>query len=135
MQALLQRVEVETPRRGDDDFAVHDAAIGQAGQQRLVQLGKVAIERPEVTALDEHVATAAKHDGAKAIPFGLVKKSVALWQLVGEFGEHRLDRRRQWKRVHVRSARRRVERARQRLLRDAVLRDLAAVYEEDRDLQ
>ena len=30
------------------------AAVGQAGQQRVVQLGKVAVERPQVAALDEH---------------------------------------------------------------------------------
>ena len=41
MQPLLQRVEVETARRGDDDLSINDAAIGQSGQQRVVQFGKV----------------------------------------------------------------------------------------------
>ena len=56
MQPHLQRVEVEAARRRDHDLAVDDAAVRQAGEQRVVQLGKVAIERPQVAALDEQLA-------------------------------------------------------------------------------
>ena len=67
---------------------------GSRSSKRLVQLGKVAVERPQVAALDEHVARAAKDDRAKAVPLRLVEKAVAGGQLVGELREHRLDRRR-----------------------------------------
>ena len=86
MQPHLQRIEVEPARRGDDDLAVEHAAVGQACEQRVVQLRKVAVERPQVAALDEHVVAAAEHDGAEAVPFRLVEEPVA----VGE------SRRRAW---------------------------------------
>src|SRR5262245_63539984 len=54
VQPQLQRLEIEPAGRGDYDLAVDDAAIGQPLEQRGVQLGKVAIERPQVAALDEH---------------------------------------------------------------------------------
>src|SRR5690349_1068378 len=52
MQPHLQRIEVEPPRGGDDDLAVDDRAVGNARGERLVQLGEVAVERPEIAALD-----------------------------------------------------------------------------------
>ncbi len=92
MQAQLQRVEIETVRRGDDDLAVDDAAVRQAQRQRVVQLGEVAIERPQVAALDEHLLAATEHDGAEAVPLRLVEEG-AVRDLLGQLGEHRLDRR------------------------------------------
>src|SRR5688572_3608408 len=50
MQPKLEDVEIESVRRRDDDFSVHDAAVGQVRQKNVVQLGKVPIERPQVTA-------------------------------------------------------------------------------------
>ena len=55
--------------RRDHDLAVDDAAVGSAASKRVVQLGEVAVERPQVAALDIHVALAAKDDGAEAVPF------------------------------------------------------------------
>ena len=57
-----------------------------------MQLGKVAVQGPQVAALDEQLAAAAEHDGAKAVPLGLEEESFRGRQLVGELGEHRLDR-------------------------------------------
>ena len=92
MQSQLQGVEVEAARRGDDDLAVDDAVVREdSRQQRVVQLGKVPIERPQVAALDEHLAAAAKDDGAKAVPLRLVEERAAGRQRVGELREHRLD--------------------------------------------
>ena len=45
MQAELERVEVEAVWCGDDDLAIDDAAGGQQVEQRLMQVGKIAIER------------------------------------------------------------------------------------------
>ncbi len=56
MQPLLQGVEVEPVGADDDDLAVDDAAGRQPREQRLAQLGEVAIERAQVAALDRHVA-------------------------------------------------------------------------------
>ena len=67
---------------------------GSRREQRVVQLGKIAIERPQVAALDEDVGRAAKDDRAKAVPLRLVQERWPRRQLVGQLREHRLDRRR-----------------------------------------
>src|SRR5262245_21766070 len=74
----------------DDDLAVHYGTLGQTFEQRLVQLRKVAIERPEVTALDVELIVAAEDDGAKPIPLRFVQE-IAGRELFGELGEHRFD--------------------------------------------
>jgi hypothetical protein len=53
-----------------------------------VQLGKIAVERPQVAALDEHVGGSAEHDGAEAVPLGLEQEIARGRELVGELGEH-----------------------------------------------
>ena len=69
MEPQLQRVEIQALARGDDhDLAVDHAVLRQALEQRIVQLGKVAVERPRVAALDVHARAAAEHDGAEAVP-------------------------------------------------------------------
>ena len=73
MKPQLKGVEIETAGRGDHDLAIDHAAIGQAGEERRVQLGKVPVERPQVAALDEHVPAATEDDGAKPVPFRLVE--------------------------------------------------------------
>ncbi len=102
MQPHLQRVEIEAMRRGDDDLAV-EHTLGQRRQQCVVQIRKVAIERPQVAALDEEVRWPAKHDCAKAVPFRFVQEAIAGGQLLGELCQHRLDRRLNGKRGHKRS--------------------------------
>ena len=67
---------------------------GSLSRKSVVQLGKVAIERPQVAALDEDVGLAAKDDRAEAVPLRLEQEAVARGELVGELREHRLDRRR-----------------------------------------
>src|SRR3954470_8240236 len=80
-------------RRSDDDLTIEDAAIGQALEQRFVQLWKVSVERPQVAALDENIPFAPKHDRAKTVPFGLIQKVFFGWQGVCPLREHGLDRR------------------------------------------
>ena len=70
---------------------------GSAGEKQVVQLREVAIQRPQVAALDEDVVAAAIDDGAKAVPLGLVEQIAARRQRVGQLGQHRLDRRRNGK--------------------------------------
>ena len=59
-----------------------------------MQLGEVAIERPQVAALDEDVRVAAEHDGAEAVPLRLEEEARRFGQRLGQLGQHRLDRRR-----------------------------------------
>ena len=92
MQPQLQRVEVEPFRRRDHDLAVDDAVGRKSGEQRVVQLGEVAIERPQVAALHEQVACPAKHDRPEAVPFRLEKKRALFRQHVRQLREHGLDR-------------------------------------------
>src|SRR5438477_439659 len=65
MQAQLQRVEIEAARGGDDDLAVEHAALRQPLEQRVVQLGKVAIERTRIAALDEELRAAVEYQRAE----------------------------------------------------------------------
>ncbi len=96
MKPHLERVEIEPVGRGDHDLAVHHTAVRQPGQKGLMELRKVAIERPEVPTLDEDLGSAAKDDRAKPVPFGLVQKRPR-GELLCELREHRLDRRRDGK--------------------------------------
>ena len=93
MQAHLQRVEVQPVRRRDDDFPVDDAAVGQVSEHGGVYVGEIAIQRPQLPALNVGAAAAAKDDGAEAVPFRLEEHTLALGKLRRELGEHRLDRR------------------------------------------
>src|SRR5579864_9152226 len=95
MEPELQRVEIQPVRRRDDDLAVHDAAGGQLRQEGLVQFRKVAVQRPEVAALDKDVRGSAEHDRAKSVPFRFVQPAVPLGQRLGRGGKHRLNRRRE----------------------------------------
>ena len=65
---------------GDDDLAVEDAALGQGGPQRVGQLREVAVERLEVARLGEDLVAVAEHEGAEAVPLGLVQPAVAVGQ-------------------------------------------------------
>src|SRR5207247_10793429 len=68
----LQRVEIEPVGRRDHDLAVDDTAVRQIGKTGRVELGKVAIERPQVPALNEYLGSATKYDRPKSIPLGLI---------------------------------------------------------------
>ncbi len=92
MQPHLQGIEIQPVSGGDHDLAVDDASVGQLREQDLVQLGKVAIERLEVAALDEELGAVAKDNGAKAIPLGLEQEVAFGWDRICELGEHRFDR-------------------------------------------
>ena len=59
-----------------------------------MQLGEVAVERPQVAALDEDVGVAAEDDGAEAVPLRLEQEVARVGQRLGQLGQHRLDRRR-----------------------------------------
>jgi 5'-3' exonuclease len=93
MQTKLERIEVEPVRRRDDDLAVDDRTIGQPGDKRRVQLGEIAVQRPQIPALDEDVVSTAKDDRAEAVPLRFVQKLVTLGQVGRQLREHRLDRR------------------------------------------
>ena len=81
VQAHLQRVEVQPVSRGDDDFPVDDAAVGQLREDGVVHVGEIAIQRPQLPALDVGAAAAAKDDGAEAVPFRLEEHTFALGKL------------------------------------------------------
>ena len=65
---------------------------GQLRQQRLDQLGEVAVERLLVAALDQDLVAVAEDERAKAVPLGLEDPAVPGGQLADALGEHRQDR-------------------------------------------
>src|SRR5262249_46861445 len=91
VQPELQPIEVESMRGHDDDFAVDDDAGWKLFQQRVVKLGEIAIERPEIAALDVDVRRTAKHDGAKPVPLRFVEKVAISRQRICQLRQHRLD--------------------------------------------
>src|SRR5262245_66618273 len=93
MEPHLQRVEVETAPGRDDNLAVDDAAVRELFNQSVMQFGKVAIEGTKIAALDVDVSAPAKHDCAESVPLRLVQERTFWRELLGQFGEHRLDRR------------------------------------------
>jgi hypothetical protein len=93
VDAQQQRVEVQAARPGDHHLPVQDAAWWQCGAQRGREFGEVAVERLLVAALDEDLVAVAEDDGSKAVPLGLVLPARADRNLVGQLGQHRLDRR------------------------------------------
>jgi hypothetical protein len=93
VQSQLKSVEVEPARSRDHDLTVDDATIGQAAQEGVVQLGKVAVERPQLAALNEDIRAATEHDGPKSVPLRLVQEGAIDRELFRQLGEHRLERR------------------------------------------
>src|ERR1700678_4269074 len=89
MYALLERLEVETARSGDDDLAVEHAALRKLLFEHRDQLGEVTVERFGVAALDQHLVAVAKHQRAKAVPLGLEAPGIAGGNFGDAFGEHR----------------------------------------------
>src|SRR5258706_2329783 len=88
-----ERLELEPALTGDDDLPVEHAAIRERGQQRRVELRKVAIQRLQVTRLDVRLVAVAEDDRPEAVPLRLEEPAVALRQAIGRFGQHRLERR------------------------------------------
>lgn len=88
MQPHLQPAEVEPLLGRHHDLAVHHDAGRQLVEQHRVQVGEIAIERPQVTTLDEHIVRAAKYDRAKPVPFGLEQEVAAVRNLLGDLSEH-----------------------------------------------
>ena len=89
MDPLLERLEVERTVTHQDHLAVEDATLGQRATQRLGELREVPVERLLVAALGDDRVAVAKDDRAEAVPLGLVEV-VALREVLGELGEHRL---------------------------------------------
>src|SRR5918999_2288033 len=94
MDAQQERVEVEAPiGSGDDDLAVDDEPRRRVADraQRRLELREVSVQGLEVTRLDVELLPVAEGDGSEAIPFRLVAPAIAIWNLRGRLGEHRLD--------------------------------------------
>ena len=77
MNPQKQRLEVESLRTDDDDLAVDDTALRKCCQQRIDELGKVAVHRLLVAALQQNVVAIAEHQSAKAIPLRFELPAVA----------------------------------------------------------
>ena len=93
MNAQLQCLKFKTTFRGDYNFAVEHAACGQLRAQCLEQLGKIAIQRFLITALDEDLVPIAEDQSAEAIPLRLKDPGLAHRQFAHSLGKHRQDRR------------------------------------------
>jgi len=89
----LQGVEIEAPRGRDHHLAVHHASGRQARKEHVVHLREIAVERPEIAALDEDVVVAAEHESAKTVPFRLVEEATAVGHGSRDLRQHRIDRR------------------------------------------
>src|SRR5512145_1653271 len=95
MQPKLQRVEIETAVCDYDDLAVEYAPFRQLRPQCHQQLGKVAVQRFFVAALNEDLVLIAENQCAEAIPLRLEDPASFLRQTADALCEHR-----QYRRVH-----------------------------------
>ena len=92
MEPELECVEVETVRRGYDDFAVDDRSRRKPLEECVVQLGEITVERPQIAALDIDVSVGTECDSPEAVPLGLEDEAIAGRQCLGQLGEHGFDR-------------------------------------------
>jgi hypothetical protein len=97
MQPQLERVEVEPGRGRDDDLPIDHAVRREPLEQGVVQLGEVAVQRPQVAALDVDVRCPPKDDGPEAVPLRLVQEGALRRDRLGQCCEHRRDGGRQRK--------------------------------------
>src|SRR5262245_11857579 len=91
MEPKLQRIEVESALRHDHDLTVDHAATRQPLDQGVVQVREVAVEWPQVPALNIDISAVAKDDRAEAVPFWLEQKRSGCRQGIRQPGEHGLD--------------------------------------------
>ncbi len=91
MESHLQPAEIEPARRRHHDLAVQHDAARQLLEEDGMQLGKVAVQGPQVAALDVHIIGTAENDRAKPVPLGLEQKIAVRRDLGGDFGEHGFD--------------------------------------------
>ena len=94
MKPHLQGIEIKPVECGNHDFTVKHAAVSQGAEKRIVQLGKVPIERSQIAALNEDLTRAAKDNRPKPVPLRFVEEGVANRKLRSGLRKHRLDRRR-----------------------------------------
>ena len=91
MKPELKRIEIKPMCSGNHDLAIEHAIGRQIVEQRLPQLGKVAVKRAQIPALNVEVGLMSKDDRAKPVPLRLVKKATSLGQRLRQFRQHRLD--------------------------------------------
>ena len=68
--------------------------LGSACASARSSSGKVAVQRPQVAALEVDLVAVAKHQRAKAVPLGLEQEAALVRKLIGDLGQHGFDRRR-----------------------------------------
>jgi hypothetical protein len=90
---LEQIVERERSVLRHDDLAIEDEVISLQAERRLDQIGKIARQWAAGLGLKNDLASIAKDEAAKAVPFGLVQPAVS--------GRDRVDR----ERLHWREGR------------------------------
>ena len=76
-------------RRRDHDLAVEHAARRELREQRLAQVGEVAVQRLLVAALEQQLVPVAEDERAKAVPLRLEDPVRAVGDPVRALGEHR----------------------------------------------
>ncbi len=86
-----ERVEVEPPGAGDHDLAVDHGPIGEGGAKRPLELREVAVQRPQVAALQQELVAGAEDECPEAVPLGLVRPAGAVGQRRLGPGQHRLE--------------------------------------------
>ena len=98
MDPLLERVEVESRRAGDDDLAVDDDLWREFAAQRIDELREVAGEWTLVSAAEHDFVAVAEHDAPEAVPLRFEDEFGAAGQ--GVEGAHALRQHRRHRRHH-----------------------------------
>ena len=87
----MQQIEIESVWRDDHDFAVNHGSGWKLLCESVMKLGKVPIQRTEITTLNVDVGAAAKHNRSEPVPFRLIQEPTVGRKLVGKLREHGFD--------------------------------------------
>ena len=91
MDPEQERIEVEAAGSGDHHLAVDHDPGRQGGHQGRHELGEVALQRPQVAALQDQLVAVPEDEAAEAVPLRLVCPPIAVRQRCLRRGEHRLQ--------------------------------------------
>src|SRR5450631_3052063 len=92
MDAVEERVEVQSTRTGDDDFSVHDAPAWKRCLQRAKQLREIARHGPLVSTAELHLVSIPENNGAEAVPLRLEEDVSGGRHLRHQLGQHGRNR-------------------------------------------
>jgi hypothetical protein len=93
MNTQQEGLEVQLALPRDHDLAIDDATGREGRPDRIGELREVAVQRLEVTTLDQDLVAVTEDDGPEPVPLRFVEPAIAVGQAIRRLGQHGLKRR------------------------------------------